>query len=103
MKTQAVDDYQTPGIKCYTPEMGEAQPINADGEIRMSYSGKYYFIKTPLSFKTNRSIKHLETFTPESLTAAAQDKVGWNFYQVTECGLSELEKKYTFSMECLLD
>ena len=89
-------------IVTYTPEMHEQRPQHADGDVRLSYNGGFYFVTTPLTLKTSRSVKFLETLTTDMLVKAAQYKAGWHRYQVTQTGMKALESQYTFAMACLL-
>ena len=100
MKTiiKKADDYL--GTTAFYPEMKESRP-QADGEIQNSYDGKHVYIDTPLSLKTNRSIKFVKTYVQSELTTSR--KVGWNSYTVTKKGYKELKKQYSFSRESLLD
>lgn len=85
----------------YYPEMNQAKPI-AQGEVSLSHYGKHYFIKTPLTLKTNRSVTLINVLTSAQLVPQAQHKVGWNEYKVTEKAMESLKNKYNFSYEFLL-
>lgn len=88
-------------IHCYLPEMGEPKPANTLGDVRYGGPG-HYSLKTPLELK-GRGIKHVATLKSSDLTDAAQAKVGWHQYWVSELAMANLEKQYDFARECLLD
>lgn len=83
----------------YYPEVGEKKPA-AQIEAQLCHYGKHYYIKTPLVLN-GRGIVHTGTLTPEQLTPAAQDKVGWHTYKVTEAAFDVLCQKYAVTTESL--
>lgn len=95
-----LDDY-TPGVKTYTPEMGERKPA-VRMEAQLGHCGKHYYIDTTEELK-GRGIEHLKTYTAHDLTKAGQYKVGWHQYRVTERAFSNLKAAYPIGYEMLLD
>jgi hypothetical protein len=94
------EDY-TPGLKAYTPEMGDRKPA-VRMEAQLGHYGRHYFIDTPEELK-GRGIEHLETYTARDLTAAGQYKVGWRRYRVTTRAFEKLKAVYPIGYEMLLD
>ena len=93
-------DY-TPGVKAYTPEMGERKPA-CKMEAHLAHYGKHYFIDTPETLK-GRGIEFLKTYKAADLTARGQYKAGWNSYLVTCRAFEILKGKFPVAMEMLLD
>jgi hypothetical protein len=91
----------TSGVFGYYPEMGDAKP-EADIEAQLSYSGKHYFLSTPLELK-GRGVTFVKKFRPEELTPKGQRKAGWNEYRVTMAAFDRISKAYRVSRENLLD
>lgn len=86
----------------YYPEMNQARPENTEIDARLSYTGRHWIIKTPLTLK-GRGIKFEEVLKAEQLTEAAQHKAGWNEYTVTQKAFDKLDAQYKISAEFLLD
>lgn len=85
----------------YYPEMNEARPADTEIDARMSYNGRKWLLKTPLTLK-GRGISFVEVLRADELTAAAQHKAGWNEYRVTEKAFEKLDSQYRISSEFLL-
>ena len=94
------DDHR-PGLKVYTPEMGDRKPATRM-EATLGHYGKHYYIDTPEELK-GRGIEHMGMYTAASLTAAGQHKVGWHSYRVTSRAFEILKTKYPIGYEMLLD
>ena len=99
-KVLHLSDY-TPGLKAYTPEMGERKPATKM-EAQLSHYGKHYFIDTTEELK-GRGIEFLKTYTANDLTKSGQYKVGWHSYKVTTRAFEILKTKYPIGYEMLLD
>lgn len=95
-----LDDY-TPGVKSYTPEMGERKPA-VRMEARLAHYGKHYFIDTTEEL-SGRGIEFLKTYTPHDLTQAGQRLVGWHSYKVTTRAFEKLKAQYPIGYETHLD
>jgi hypothetical protein len=95
-----LNDY-TPGVKAYTPEMGERKPATRM-EARRAHYGKHYFINTTEEL-SGRGIEFIKTYTSNDLTKAGQRLVGWNSYIVTVRAFEILKGKYPIGYEMLLD
>lgn len=94
------DDY-TPGVKMFTPEMGERKPT-CKMRASSAHYGKHVFIDTPEVLK-GRGIKFRKVYRAEELTKAGQYMVGWNSYIVTNRAFEILKAKYPIAMEMHLD
>ena len=99
-KVLYMEDY-TPGLKTYTPEMGDRKPATRM-EAQLGHYGTHYYIDTPEELK-GRGIEHRQTYTADDLTAAGQYKVGWHSYRVTSRAFEILKTKYPIGYEMLLD
>ena len=86
-------------LATYYPEMNQAKPA-ADFEASASYSGGFR-VKTKRTLK-GRGITFRMTYTAADLTPQAQDKVGWNEYQLTRAAFDKLIAAEAVSMETLL-
>ena len=95
-----LNDY-TPGVKAYTPEMGERKPA-VRMEARLSHYGKHYYIDTTEELK-GRGIEYRKTYAAADLTAAGQRLVGWHSYKVTTRAFEKLKALYPIGYEMLLD
>ena len=91
----------TPGLKAYTPELGERKP-HVKMEAMRGHYGKHVFVDTPEILK-GRGIEHLRTYTADDLTTAGQYKAGWRSYRVTNRAFEVLRQKYAISMAIHLD
>lgn len=87
----------------YHPEMNQARPENTEIDARLSYTGRHWNLKTPLTLKKARGIKFDGVLKAEELTEAAQHKAGWNEYTVTQKAFDKLDAQYKISAEFLLD
>lgn len=88
-------------LTSYHPEMNEAKPANTQIDAHISHYGHHWFLRTPLVLK-GRGIVHTGTETAGTLTPAAQHKVGWHTYKVTEKAFETLCIQYEVTTECLL-
>ena len=95
-----MNDYR-PGVKLYTPEMGERKP-NTRMEARLGHYGKHYFIDTT-EILNGRGIEYLKTYTKNDFNEDGYYKIGWYSYKVTERAFKYLETKYPISMKMYLD
>jgi hypothetical protein len=95
-----LDDHR-PGVKAYTPEMGDRKPATRM-EARRAHYGKHYHIDTPEELK-GRGIEFQRTYTAADLTRAGQHKAGWHSYLVTLRAFEILKTKYAIGYEMLLD
>lgn len=95
-----IDDYR-PGIKAYTPEMGERKPA-VRMEAHLGHYGKHYYIDTTEKL-SGRGIEFIKTYTPEDLTKAGQRLVGWHSYKVTIRAFEKLKEQYPIGYEMHLD
>ena len=95
-----MDDF-TPGIKAYTPEMGDRKP-SVRMEASLGHYGKHYFIDTPEELR-GRGIEYRKTYTTNDLTKAGQYKVGWHSYQVTARAFEKLKATYSIGYAMHLD
>jgi len=93
-------DY-TPGVKAYTPEIGERKPA-CKIEARLCHYGKHYYIDTSEAIK-GRGIEFLETYVAGSLTTHGAYKTGWSRYRVTSRAFEILKDKYPICMAAHLD
>jgi len=91
----------TPGIKSYTPELGERKPA-CKMEARLCHYGRHYYIDTTETLK-GRGIEFIEKLTSGRLNIHGSYKTGWNKYRVTSRAFEMLKDKYPIRMEMLLD
>ena len=94
------NDY-TPGVKAYTPEMGDRKP-SVRMEARLSHYGKHYFVDTTEELR-GRGIEYRSNYAAADLTTSGQYKAGWHSYIVTARAFALLEAKYAIGYEMLLD
>ena len=92
---------ETPGVYCYTPEMGGQKP-ECQMEASRGYYGKHWFIDTPLEIK-GRGIEFIKKYQEKDFCSPGNYRVGWNEYRVTNKAFEKLKEKYSISQECLLD
>jgi len=90
-----------PGIKPYTPELGEREPA-CKMEARICHYGRHYYIDTAETLK-GRGIEFIEKLTSDRLNIHGDYKAGWNKYRVTSRAFEILKDKYPIRMEMLLD
>lgn len=95
-----LNDY-TPGVKGYTPEMGERKPA-VRMEARIGHYGKHYYIDSTEEI-SGRGIEFLKTYTAADLTKAGQRLVGWHSYRVTTRAFDKLKAIYPIGYEMYLD
>ena len=95
-----LNDY-TPGVKAYTPEMGERKPA-ARMEARLAHYGKHYYIDTTEEL-SGRGIEFIRTYTAADFHTAGQYKAGWHSYIVTTRAFEKLKTLYPIGYEILLD
>ena len=91
----------TPGIKPYTPELGERKP-SCKMEARLCHYGRHYYIDTAETLK-GRGIEFVEKLAAGSLNAHGAYKTGWNKYRVTSRAFETLKSKHAIRMEAHLD
>jgi len=91
----------TPGIKPYTPELGERKP-SCKMEARICHYGRHYYIDTTETLK-GRGIEFIEKLTSDRLNMHGAYKTGWNKYRVTSRAFELLKDRYPIRMETLLD
>ena len=77
-------------LKLYYPEMNEARP-EAEIEAKLSYNGKYWYVKSKHPMKTSRSVKFIEQIEADNLTAAGQYLAGWYKYRFTQKAFDDLD------------
>lgn len=92
---------ESPGVYCYTPEMGQQKP-DCQMEASRGYYGKHWYIDTPLSLK-GRGITFLKKYTDNDFYMPGNYRVGWNEYRVTDRAFDKLKEQYTISQRVLLD
>lgn len=92
---------ESPGVYCYTPEMGQRKP-DCQMEASRGYYGKHWYIDTPLSLK-GRGITFLKKYTDNDFYMPGNYRVGWNEYRVTDRAFDKLKEQYTISQRCYLD
>lgn len=85
-------------LTSFYPEMGQKKPEDTQIDASLSHYGRHWFLRTPLELK-GRGIVHLGTETAETLTPAAQHKVGWHKYKVTEKAFEAICAKYSVATE----
>jgi len=91
----------TPGIKPYTPEMGERKP-SCKMEARLCHYGRHYYIDTTETLK-GRGIEFIEKLASDRLDTHGAYKTGWNKYRVTSRAFEMLKDRYPIRMEMRLD
>lgn len=89
-------------IISYCPEMGEAKPVDVQGNVTLSHNGKHYFVETPLEL-CGQGISFEETLKSTNLTPLGQYKAGWNVYRVTHRAMKALKAEHSFARLSLLD
>ena len=94
------NDY-VPGVKVYTPEMGDRKPV-CKMEARLAHYGKHYFIDTTETLQ-GRGIEFLKKYAKDHLKINDYYKTGWNAYMVTLKAFELLKNRYPVAMEILLD
>lgn len=92
---------ESPGVYCYTPEMGQQKP-DCQMEASRGYYGKHWYIDTPLSLK-GRGITFLKKYTDNDFYMPGNYRVGWNEYRVTDRAFDKLKEQYTISQKVFLD
>ena len=92
---------ETPGVYCYTPEMGGQKP-ECQIEATRSFTGDHFYLETPLELK-GRGIRKERVLKAENLRQNYQYKAGWNEYCVTARAFEKLKEQYTISQEAFLD
>lgn len=92
---------ESPGVYCYTPEMGQRKP-DCQMEASRGYYGKHWYIDTSLSLK-GRGITFLKKYTDNDFYMPGNYRVGWNEYRVTDRAFDKLKEQYTISQRCYLD
>lgn len=91
----------SPGVYCYTPEMGGQKP-DCQMEASRGYYGKHWFIDTPLELK-GRGIEFIKKYQEKDFCKSDDHRVGWNEYRVTDRAFEKLKGQYSISQECHLD
>ncbi len=89
-------------LQTYYPEMGQT-PKAADITATSCWGGKHYRIKSKNPILVTRGIEFIKTFKPEDLTEAAQHKVGWHEYKLTNKAFEKLCEVTNINYEMLLD
>ena len=95
-----LDDYR-PGVKAYTPEMGDRKPVTRM-EASLGHYGKHYYIDTPEEL-CGRGIEYRKTYTANELSNTGQHKVGWHSYRVTSRAFEKLKSAYPIGYAMHLD
>lgn len=90
----------SPGVYCYTPEMGGQKP-DCQMEASRGYYGKHWFIDTPLELK-GRGIEFIKKYQEKDF-CSKDHRAGWNEYRVTNRAFEKLQEQYTISQELFLD